>query len=152
MPYLTTFSPLRVTTCRKVTAVSVGAGSDIGRLLPCCVVCLPVPLLPRQTHEIVETQRNVLATSANDPGGPNPARLDDVPPRIRRACGAELDLGPLPGTPSTVIDLTGDEPRILREGAVSAAETLRRLEAAVRSRRPPGEESRWPSPSSRSSS
>ena len=88
-----------------------------------------VPLLPRETHEIVETQRIVLATSANDPGGPNPASLDDVPSRIRRACGAELDLGPLPGTPSTVIDLTGDDPRILREGAVPATEALRRLRA-----------------------
>ncbi len=37
--------------------------------------------------------------------------------------------GPLPGTPSTVIDLTGDEPRILREGAVPATEALRRLRA-----------------------
>ena len=54
-------------------------------------------------------------------------RLDDVPRRIRDGCGAELDLGALPGTPSTVIDLSGDEPRILREGAVPGAETLRRL-------------------------
>ena len=71
----------------------------------------------------------VLATSANDPGGPNPVTLDDVPRRIRDGCGAELDLGPLPGTPSTVIDLTRDEPRILREGAVPATEALRRLRA-----------------------
>jgi tRNA A37 threonylcarbamoyladenosine synthetase subunit TsaC/SUA5/YrdC len=55
--------------------------------------------------------------------------LDDVPRRIRDGCGAELDLGPLPGTPSTVIDLTREEPRILREGAVTATEALRRLRA-----------------------
>ena len=88
-----------------------------------------VPLLPRGTHDIVETQRVVLATSANDPGGPDPVTLEDVPRRIRDGCGAELDLGPLPGIPSTVIDLTSDEPRILREGAVTATEALRRLRA-----------------------
>ncbi|HST13236.1 MAG TPA: L-threonylcarbamoyladenylate synthase [Gaiellaceae bacterium] len=88
-----------------------------------------VPQLPEQTRAIVATQGVVLATSANDPGGPNPVTLDDVPRRIRVGCGAELDLGPLPGTPSTVIDLTHDEPRILREGAVPGTEALRRLRA-----------------------
>jgi L-threonylcarbamoyladenylate synthase len=88
-----------------------------------------VPQLPTQTHAIVAAHGLVLATSANDPGGPNPVILDDVPQRIRDGCGAELDLGLLPGTPSTVIDLTWDEPRILREGAVPGAEALRRLRA-----------------------
>jgi L-threonylcarbamoyladenylate synthase len=88
-----------------------------------------VPQLPPQPREIVTAVGVVLATSANDPGGPNPVTLDDVPPRIRAGCAAELDLGALPGTPSTVIDLTGREPRILREGAVSEAESLRRLRA-----------------------
>jgi L-threonylcarbamoyladenylate synthase len=88
-----------------------------------------VPQLPAQTHAIVAARGVVLATSANDPGGANPVTLDDVPQRIRRGCGAELDLGPLPGTPSTVVDLTHDEPRILREGAVPGTEALRRLRA-----------------------
>ncbi|HET7129987.1 MAG TPA: L-threonylcarbamoyladenylate synthase [Gaiellaceae bacterium] len=88
-----------------------------------------VPTLPVRTSEIVAAVGVVLATSANDPGGPNPTTLDDVPPRIRAGCAAELDLGALPGRPSTVIDLTHEEPRILREGAVPAAEALRRLRA-----------------------
>ena len=83
----------------------------------------------RTTRDVVDAVGIVLATSANDPGGPNPVTLDDVPRRIRDGCGAELDLGPLPGIPSTVIDLTHDEPRILREGAVPATEALRRLRA-----------------------
>ncbi len=37
---------------------------------------------------------------------------------------AVVDGGELPGTPSTVLDLTGPEPRVLREGAVPAAEAL----------------------------
>lgn len=88
-----------------------------------------VPILPAQSQEIVEAVGVVLATSANDPGGANPVTLDDVPQRIRDGCGAELDLGPLPGIPSTVIDLTHAEPRILREGAIPAADALRRLRA-----------------------
>ena len=57
------------------------------------------------------------ATSANAAGGPNPRRVEDIPEEIRKACGAIVDAGELPGTPSTVLDLTGDEPRVLREGA-----------------------------------
>jgi L-threonylcarbamoyladenylate synthase len=88
-----------------------------------------VPLLPGETREIVDQLGIVLATSANEPGGPDPVTLDDVPQRIREGCGAEVDLGALPGTPSTVLDLTGDEPRVLREGAVPGSEALARLEA-----------------------
>src|ERR671924_1626852 len=39
--------------------------------------------------------------------------------------------GELPGVPSTVVELTGPEPLVLREGAVPAAETLDRLRHAV---------------------
>jgi L-threonylcarbamoyladenylate synthase len=88
-----------------------------------------VPLLPPPTRDVVNDIGIVVATSANDPGGPNPITLDDVPRRIRGGCGAELDLGALPGTPSTVLDLTGAEPRVVREGAVPAADALRRLRA-----------------------
>ena len=40
-------------------------------------------------------------------------------------------MGELPGTPSTVLDLTGDEPRVLREGAVPAEDALARVRAAL---------------------
>jgi len=83
-----------------------------------------VPQLPEAARAAVAAVGGVLATSANDPGGPNPASLEAVPPRIRAGCGAEIDVGPLPGTPSTVVDLTGAEPVVLREGAVPAAEVL----------------------------
>jgi L-threonylcarbamoyladenylate synthase len=88
-----------------------------------------VPVLPEPTRAAIEAVTAVLATSANDPGGASPARLDDVPARIRAGAGAELDLGPLPGVASTVVDLTEPEPRVLREGAVSAAETLSTIQA-----------------------
>jgi L-threonylcarbamoyladenylate synthase len=86
-----------------------------------------VPELPPPTGEVLREVGAVLATSANAHGGPDPRRLDEVPEEIRAACGAVLDAGELPGTPSTVLDLTGPEPRVLREGAVPAAEALARL-------------------------
>jgi len=86
-----------------------------------------VPVLPEPTRRVVEAVGCVIATSANDPGGPNPVTLDDVPQRIRDGCAGELDLGPLPGTPSTVIDLTGPDPYVIREGAVPSAEALERI-------------------------
>jgi L-threonylcarbamoyladenylate synthase len=92
-----------------------------------------VPNLPGTTREIVASVGAVVATSANLPGGPDPRRFEDVPEEIRAGAAAAVDGGEVPGTPSTVVDLTGPEPRILREGAVSAAEVLRRLQAPVRS-------------------
>ena len=74
--------------------------------------------------------RAVVATSANLHGGPEARTLEDVPAEIRAGAGAVVDGGELPGTPSTVLDLTGDEPRVLREGAVSAREALERAAAA----------------------
>jgi L-threonylcarbamoyladenylate synthase len=86
-----------------------------------------VPELPDDTRRVVAAVGAVLATSANLHGGPDPRRLDDVPPQIRSACAAEIDGGELPGVPSTVVDLTGPEPRVLREGVVPTAEVLARL-------------------------
>ena len=83
-----------------------------------------VPELPAPGAAVLDEVGAVLATSANLHGGPDPRRLEDVPAEIRDACGALVDAGELPGTPSTVLDLTGDRPRVLREGAVPAAEAL----------------------------
>lgn len=70
----------------------------------------------------------VAATSANLHRGTDPCRIADVPPEILEAVAAVLDAGVLPGAPSTVVDLTGPAPRVLREGAVPAAEALARIE------------------------
>jgi L-threonylcarbamoyladenylate synthase len=63
----------------------------------------------------------VLQTSANPAGGQDPRRLEDVDAGIREGVDLEIDGGELPGTPSTVVDLSGEEIRIVREGAVPAA-------------------------------
>ena len=83
-----------------------------------------VPDLPPGSNEVVERAGLLAATSANLHGGADPARLEDVPQEILDGCGALVDAGELPGTPSTVVDLTGPEPVVLREGAVSAADAL----------------------------
>lgn len=85
-----------------------------------------VPELEGAAREIVERVGAVAATSANLHGGPDPCRLEDVPDEIRESA-VLVDGGELPGTPSTVVDLTGPEPQILREGAVPAADVLARL-------------------------
>jgi L-threonylcarbamoyladenylate synthase len=76
-----------------------------------------VPNLPPSAAEVVGAVGVVAATSANLSGGPDPRRVGDVPEGIRAACGAILDEGELPGVPSTVVDVTGAEPRVLRQGA-----------------------------------
>jgi L-threonylcarbamoyladenylate synthase len=92
-----------------------------------------VPVLDGHAREVLARLGALVATSANHPGGPDPRRLDEVPQDIRDGAGAAIDGGDLPGNPSTVVDLTGPEPQVLREGAVPAAEVLRRLDSAVRS-------------------
>ena len=89
-----------------------------------------VPDLPVAGRQVLAAVGTVLATSANDPGGPDPVTLADVPDRIRTAVAAELDVGPLPGTPSTVLDFTGPEPVVLREGATPSAAAIERVRAA----------------------
>lgn len=90
-----------------------------------------VPAVAGETLRVLDAVGCVAATSANDPAGPDPVGLDDVPERIRAGCGAELDVGRLPGTASTVLDFTGPEPRVLREGAAPSAEALERVRAAL---------------------
>jgi L-threonylcarbamoyladenylate synthase len=90
-----------------------------------------VPVLPEAAKRVIDAAGCAMATSANDPGGPNPASLDDVPQRIRDAVAAELDLGPLPGTPSTVIDFSRNEPLVIREGIAPAADAIARVQSAL---------------------
>ncbi|MGE5272357.1 MAG: L-threonylcarbamoyladenylate synthase [Verrucomicrobiota bacterium] len=90
-----------------------------------------VPVLVGAAGEILDLVGAVAATSANRHGGADPRRLEDVPVEMLEACAVAVDGGELPGVPSTVVDLTGPEPRVLREGAVPAAEALRLLRCAA---------------------
>jgi L-threonylcarbamoyladenylate synthase len=90
-----------------------------------------VPVLPEQAAWVVERVGAVVATSANLAGGPDPRRLEDVPEEIRSRVAAEIDGGELPGTPSTVLDVTGEEMVVLREGAAASDEALARVREAL---------------------
>jgi L-threonylcarbamoyladenylate synthase len=91
-----------------------------------------VPELPPDAAQVVAAVGAVSSTSANAPGGPNPREVYDIPAELRDAVGAIVDVGPLPGAPSTVLDFTGPEPRVLREGAAASGEALARVAGALR--------------------
>ena len=86
-----------------------------------------MPVLRGAARRIVTRVGAVAATSANLHGGPDPRRIDELPEEIRERA-VLIDGGELAGIPSTVVDLTGPEPTVLREGAVPATEVLERLE------------------------
>jgi L-threonylcarbamoyladenylate synthase len=86
-----------------------------------------VPDLSGDPAELMRLVRAIAATSANRPGGPDPRSVDEIPEELRQGCSAVLDVGELPGTPSTVLDLTGPKPELVREGAVPAEEALAQL-------------------------
>ena len=90
-----------------------------------------VPELAGPGGEVLAKAGLIVATSANLPGGPDPRTLDAVPEEIRAAAAAVVDGGELAGTPSTVIDFTGAEPVVLREGAASGADALRVVGSVV---------------------
>jgi L-threonylcarbamoyladenylate synthase len=90
-----------------------------------------VPELPAATADVLAGVPAVAATSANLHGGPDPGRIEDVPVSILSACSVVLDAGELPGVPSTVVDLTGEEPRVLREGAVPTEAALAAVNRAL---------------------
>jgi L-threonylcarbamoyladenylate synthase len=90
-----------------------------------------VPDLDGPGREVLDRVGAYAATSANLPGKPDPTVLDEVPAELRALAEAVVDGGALPGTPSTVLDLTGVEPKVLREGAVPAEEALRAVASVL---------------------
>jgi L-threonylcarbamoyladenylate synthase len=86
-----------------------------------------VPAVSGDLAAVLERVGVVAATSANRPGEPDPRSVEEIPDELRTSCAAVLDVGPLPGTPSTVLDLTGPEPVVVRAGVVPAEEALVRL-------------------------
>jgi L-threonylcarbamoyladenylate synthase len=60
------------------------------------------------------------ATSANLSGGADPVSADAVRGQIGEAVDLILDGGECPiGVASTIVDCTGPEPKVLRQGVVS---------------------------------
>ena len=69
--------------------------------------------------------RPITGTSANLSGSPDLLDLDSIESQLGNLVDYITRSGPAPeGTGSTVIDITSDEPRLLREGAISLEEIM----------------------------
>jgi L-threonylcarbamoyladenylate synthase len=92
---------------------------------------LRVPALEGELAPLADVGWPVLQSSANRSGEPDARRVADIDERVRADVDLVLDAGELPGTPSTVVDLSPYETdgnwELLREGAVPAAEVEARL-------------------------
>jgi tRNA threonylcarbamoyl adenosine modification protein (Sua5/YciO/YrdC/YwlC family) len=65
----------------------------------------------------------IIATSANTSGNPAPGAFEEVEVRIVQAADLSLDGGETEHqTASTVVDCTGEQPVVLREGAIGTDE------------------------------
>jgi L-threonylcarbamoyladenylate synthase len=83
-----------------------------------------VPALEGYGKQVLERVGAVAATSANLHGGSDPRTVAEIPQDLIDGIAELVDAGPLPGTPSTVIDFTGDDPRVVREGAGDVSRAL----------------------------
>ena len=81
-----------------------------------------VPRLEGALEPLASVRWPVLQSSANRAGQPDARRLEDIDPGIRAGADLVLDAGSLPGTPSTVVDLSaweeGGTVELVREGAL----------------------------------
>lgn len=92
--------------------------------------------VPAVSGALLNFETILMATSANEPGGPEPHLLEEVPFRISAGVGFELDAGPLPGVASAVVDLRpledGGPARLVRTGPDPDAVTATLAEVSVR--------------------
>ena len=90
-----------------------------------------VPLLDGELEPLAAMRWPVLQSSANRSGEPDSRRVADIDPVLRAGVDLVLDAGDLPGTPSTVVDLTRYEHdgswELVREGAVPREAVVRSL-------------------------
>lgn len=99
------------------------------------VLGLRVPSLTGALAPLAAVSWPVLQSSANRSGGPDARKVNEVDEQVRAGVDLVLDAGQLPGTPSTVVDLTAYDRdgsfAVLRDGAVPR----NRVEAVLRSPR-----------------
>jgi L-threonylcarbamoyladenylate synthase len=90
-----------------------------------------VPALEGELGPLADVGWPVLQSSANRSGEPDARRVADIDERVRAGVDLVLDAGELPGTPSTVVDLSGYEEdggfSVLREGAIPREAVVRSL-------------------------
>jgi L-threonylcarbamoyladenylate synthase len=69
--------------------------------------------------------RPITGTSANQSGGPDLLTLEEIETQLGHLADYIIRCGPAPqGIPSTVVDITVGQPRLLRQGAIPFEEIL----------------------------
>jgi L-threonylcarbamoyladenylate synthase len=68
----------------------------------------------------------LISTSANRSGDPPITTPEMLAGELLEGLDAVLDAGPRQGQPSTIVDFTGDEPRLVREGDPTFSQILRK--------------------------
>ncbi len=101
------------------------AGLDWDLGAPAATVGVRVP--DQDLVRALAAQVGPLATtSANRHGAPTPPTAAEAAATLTRPPDLVLDGGPCAGAASTVVDVTGARPVVLREGPATEAEVLRR--------------------------
>jgi L-threonylcarbamoyladenylate synthase len=91
-------------------------------------VAVRVPALAL-ARRLCQAAGPLISTSANRAGAPPPATCEDAVAGVGSAAALALDAGPGSQVASTIVDLTGAPPRLVRSGAVAWADVLASLQA-----------------------
>ena len=84
---------------------------------PTVAVRVPAHPVPRELAR--KLGRPITGTSANISGAADPRTLDELRSQVGDRVDLVVDEGPSPaGKASTIVDVSGDEPRLIREGSI----------------------------------
>ena len=102
---------------------SPGIGWDLGYSRGTVAVRMPKHDF---TLELIERTGPLAVTSANRSGVPTASTVEEIAEQLRGYVDVFFDTGPSSGGPaSTVVDLSGEGVRVLREGAIPSSEIER---------------------------
>jgi L-threonylcarbamoyladenylate synthase len=85
-----------------------------------------VPNAPYLLEALRELESPLWATSANFPGRPAAKLFSEIPPALLQNCDLVIQSQPfLSGKASTVVDIRGREPVVIREGSIREEDVVR---------------------------
>ncbi len=67
---------------------------------------------------LIDKSGPIISTSANLSGGKSPAVFSEIDIEVLEKVDLAVDGGPLPGVPSTILDMQQNVPRIVRKGTI----------------------------------
>lgn len=110
--------------CRAARTISWDLGDTKG------TVAIRMPQDP-VALELLQETGPMAVTSANRTGEPSPSTAAEARDQLGDSVAVYLDAGPAAGgVASTIVDLTGNQPRLLRRGAISIGK-LREVAAVL---------------------